>query len=271
VWPPHSYATTGLRAPTGTTEGRPQTDGRRKSGRNPGRGTITNGEVPMCATISKEFRRESGGLILAGPGGGWGVGHTPQDRFTGSCTVHSLHRRHADCRGPCAPPWPVRPDARPVSDLTLKRYAVRSDAPSSRVSQQRQMKLLGGGSGSGSVRHAGTARAPRGGDAPRVSPIGGLKYDTVRVPQSPARDTAAARSFASEIGYQMTDVLLPRRVFASHTAHCRAAESLSARGSPAPSSKSKRLAAAGQRAAAGRALAAVRVVVRRPGACSGCG
>ena len=42
--------------------------------------------------IATEFRKESEGRILAGPGGGWGVGHATSGRFTGSRTVHSLHR-----------------------------------------------------------------------------------------------------------------------------------------------------------------------------------
>ena len=42
--------------------------------------------------IPTEVRQESEGQILAGPMGGWGVGHTSSDRFTRSRGVHSLHR-----------------------------------------------------------------------------------------------------------------------------------------------------------------------------------
>ena len=44
------------------------------------------------AHIPTEIRQESEGQILAGPMGGWGVGHTTSDRFTRSRGVHSLHR-----------------------------------------------------------------------------------------------------------------------------------------------------------------------------------
>ena len=43
------------------------------------------------AHIPTEIRQESEGQILAGPMGGWGVGHTTSDRFTRSRGVHSLH------------------------------------------------------------------------------------------------------------------------------------------------------------------------------------
>ena len=42
--------------------------------------------------IQTEFRKESMGRIHECSAGGWGVGHVTAGRFTGSRSLHSLHR-----------------------------------------------------------------------------------------------------------------------------------------------------------------------------------